>query len=110
VALDKRQRALFNLSPHQLRQLGDVRGNRPRLIAQSGLIWIKPHSFNVCSSFSMLSFTYRCPRTGQIVHGHVADDLISGGETYEPLTCTACGGIHLINHKTGKLLEQAVKP
>jgi hypothetical protein len=58
----------------------------------------------------MLSFKYRCPRTGQIVHGHVADVLISDGETYEPLTCTACGGIHLINHKTGKLLEQAVKP
>jgi hypothetical protein len=58
----------------------------------------------------MLSFTYRCPRTGQIVHGHVADDLISGSETYEPVTCTACGGIHLINHKTGKLLEQAAKP
>jgi hypothetical protein len=54
----------------------------------------------------MLSFTYRCPRTGQIVHGHVADDLISGSETYEPVTCTACGGIHLINHKTGKLLEE----
>jgi hypothetical protein len=58
----------------------------------------------------MLSFKYRCPRTGQIVHGHVADDLISGGETYEPMTCIACGGIHLINHKTGKLLEQAAKP
>jgi hypothetical protein len=43
------------------------------------------------------------------VHGHVGDDLISS-ETYEPVTCTACGGIHLINHKTGKLLEQAAKP
>jgi hypothetical protein len=60
--------------------------------------------------FLMISFTYRCPRTGQTVHGHVADDLISGSDTYEPVTCTACGGIHLVNHKTGKLLEQAEKP
>jgi DNA-directed RNA polymerase subunit RPC12/RpoP len=54
----------------------------------------------------MLSFKYRCPRTGQIVHGHVADDLISSGEAYEAVTCTACGGTHLVNQKTGKLLEE----
>jgi hypothetical protein len=49
-----------------------------------------------------------CPRTGQEVHGHVADELIDG-ETYELVTCTACGGTHLINPKTGRLLEQAKK-
>jgi hypothetical protein len=54
----------------------------------------------------MISFTYRCPRTGQVVRGHVADELI-GSETYEPVTCTACGGTHLIDSKTGKLLEEA---
>jgi hypothetical protein len=69
------------------------------------LIQIKDRPFNVCLRFVIIS----CPRTGQIVHGHVADDLISGGEVYEPVTCIACGGIHLINHKTGKLLEQAAK-
>jgi DNA-directed RNA polymerase subunit RPC12/RpoP len=53
----------------------------------------------------MISFTYRCPRTGQQVHGHFADDLIS--ETYEPVTCTACGSTHLVNPKTGRLLEEA---
>jgi hypothetical protein len=58
----------------------------------------------------MISFTYRCPRTGQVVHGHAADDLIGGSDAYEPVTCIACGGIHLVNHKTGKLLEQAAKP
>jgi coenzyme PQQ precursor peptide PqqA len=31
------------------------------------------------------------------------------GETYVPVTCTACGCIHLINPKTGKVLEQAKK-
>jgi len=56
--------------------------------------------------FLMLSFKYRCPRTGQIIHGHVADDLISSGETYEAVTCTACGGTHLVDQKTGKLLEE----
>jgi|SRR5690242_8659583 hypothetical protein len=58
--------------------------------------------------FLMISFIYRCPKTGQEVHGRVADRLIDG-ETYELVTCTACGGTHLINPKTGRLLEQAKK-
>jgi hypothetical protein len=33
VALDKRQRVLFNLSPHQLRQLGDVRRDPADFVA-----------------------------------------------------------------------------
>ena len=74
----------------------------------NSLIWIKPRPFNVCSSFLMMSFTYRCPRTGQEVHGHVANELIDG-ETYELVMCTACGSTHLINPKTGRLLEQAKK-
>jgi len=72
------------------------------------LIWINTHPFNSCSPFLMMSFAYRCPRTGQQVHGHLADDLIDG-ETYEPVTCTACGGTHLVNPKTGKLLEEGLK-
>jgi DNA-directed RNA polymerase subunit RPC12/RpoP len=58
--------------------------------------------------FSMISFMYRCPRTGLKVQGHAADDLING-EAYEPVTCTACGGTHLVNPKTGRVLEQAKK-
>jgi hypothetical protein len=58
--------------------------------------------------FLMMSFTYRCPRTGQEVYGHVAAELING-ETYELVTCTACGDTHLINLKAGRLLEQAKK-
>ena len=54
----------------------------------------------------MISFKYRCPRTGQELHGHVADDLINA-EAYEPVTCTACGGTHLVDPKSGKLLEEA---
>jgi DNA-directed RNA polymerase subunit RPC12/RpoP len=56
----------------------------------------------------MISFMYRCPKTGQEVHGRVAHELFDG-ETYEVVTCTACGGTHLINPKTGRLLEQAKK-
>jgi ABC-type nitrate/sulfonate/bicarbonate transport system ATPase subunit len=58
--------------------------------------------------FLMISFTYRCPRTGQEVYGHVAAELING-ETYELVTCTACGDTHLINLKAGRLLEEAKK-
>jgi DNA-directed RNA polymerase subunit RPC12/RpoP len=56
----------------------------------------------------MIPFTYRCPRTGQQVQGWAADDLTEG-ETYEPVTCTACGRIHLVNPKSGKVLESAKK-
>ncbi len=61
----------------------------------------------LCLCFSlMIGFSYRCPRTGQKVQGHVADELIDG-ETYEPVTCIACGGTHLVNPKTGRVLEPA---
>jgi hypothetical protein len=56
----------------------------------------------------MIPFTYRCPRTGLKVQGHAADDLING-EACEPVICTACGGTHLVNPKTGRVLEQAKK-
>jgi hypothetical protein len=56
----------------------------------------------------MMKFIYRCPTTGLKVQGHAADDLI-GGESYEPVTCTACGRIHLVNPKTGKVIEPAKK-
>jgi hypothetical protein len=54
------------------------------------------------------SFVYRCPRTGLMVHGWIAGEPMSG-EVYEPVTCTACGRVHLINQKTGKILEAAKK-
>jgi DNA-directed RNA polymerase subunit RPC12/RpoP len=53
----------------------------------------------------MVPFTYRCSRTGQQVQGWAADDL-ADGEIYEPVTCTACGRIHLVNRKSGKVLEE----
>ena len=56
----------------------------------------------------MIAFIYRCPRTGQEVQGWATADL-GDGETYEPVTCTACGRIHLVNSKSGKLLEPSEK-
>jgi len=55
------------------------------------------------------AFVYRCPRTGQQVQGHVTDVLIEDDGTYEPVTCIACGRTHLVNPKTGRLLEPAKK-
>jgi hypothetical protein len=54
-----------------------------------------------------LAFVYRCSATGLKVQGHVADDLID--TTYEPVTCIACGRVHLVNPKSGKVLEPAKK-
>lgn len=55
----------------------------------------------------MATFIYRCPATGLNVQGWVADDPSEGeAETYEPMTCTACTRIHLVNPKTGKPIGQ----
>ena len=48
---------------------------------------------------------YRCPNTGFNVQGWVADDPTeSEGKTYQPITCTICTRVHLVNPKTGKVL------
>ena len=53
----------------------------------------------------MAAFLYRCPNTALNVQGWVADDPTEGkAETYEPVTCTACTQVHLVNPKTGKVL------
>jgi hypothetical protein len=55
----------------------------------------------------MIPFTYHCPRTSQNVQGWTAADRLTDGEYYEPVTCTACGRVHLINPKSGEVLEAA---
>ena len=55
----------------------------------------------------MVSFTYRWSRTGQQVQGWAAADQLTDGEFYEPVTCIACGRVHLINAKSSKVLEAA---
>jgi hypothetical protein len=51
----------------------------------------------------MIAFIYRCPRTGQ------AADHLADGEIYEAVSCIACGRIHLVSPKSGKVLEAAKK-
>ena len=80
----------------------DIHRNPPRFIARVGFDLYQRASVQFMLSFFMISFTYRCPR----IHGHVVNDLI-GSETYEPVTCTECGHTHLVNLKTGELLEEA---
>ena len=51
----------------------------------------------------MPPFLYRCPNTGLNVQAFVADDPTED-ESYEPITCTACTRVHLVNPKAGKVL------
>ena len=44
-----------------------------------------------------------CPNTGQRVQGGFADSE-NGGDMYEGVTCSACGQVHMVNPKTGKVL------
>jgi hypothetical protein len=55
----------------------------------------------------MAAFTYHCPRIGLQVQGWTAADQLTDGEFYEPVTCIACGRVHLINAKSGEVLEAA---
>ena len=78
----------------------------PHLIARRRVDLYQRPPVQFMLGLRMVSFKYRCPRTGQQVHGHVADGLIDG-DAYEPVICTACGATHLVNPKTGRLLEEA---
>ena len=52
-----------------------------------------------------VTFTYRCPRTGLHVQGRIVADHPTNCEIYEPVTCTACAEVHLVNAESGKVLE-----
>jgi hypothetical protein len=47
----------------------------------------------------MAAFLFLCPYTGYRMQGWVADDGSSenDGETYEAISCLACGQVHLVN-------------
>jgi hypothetical protein len=55
----------------------------------------------------MVSLIYCCPRTGEQVQGWATADPLADGDQYEPVRCTACGRVHLINAKSGEVLEAA---
>jgi hypothetical protein len=49
-----------------------------------------------------MPFLYRCPHTGLKVQGWISDDPTKE-EIFQPVTCTACGRVHLVNPRTGKV-------
>jgi hypothetical protein len=55
------------------------------------------------TKIGMPPFFFRCPITGSEVQGFVVDET-PGKDTdsYELVTCFACGQKHLVNFKTGK--------
>jgi hypothetical protein len=58
----------------------------------------------------MAPILFRCPSTGLQVQAWLADDPSgNGGETFEAVTCLACSQVHLINPKTGRILEAGDK-
>ena len=51
------------------------------------------------------NFIFRCPVTGLNVQGtKLATD--PGEGPYTPQKCLACGGVHLVNAQSGKLLSE----
>jgi predicted nucleic-acid-binding Zn-ribbon protein len=58
----------------------------------------------------MRGFKYRCPKTGSLVQGWFADDLVDGdANTYQQVTCTTCGRTHMVNPKTGRVLGAPIE-
>jgi hypothetical protein len=54
----------------------------------------------------MATFLYRCPKTGLRVQGWVANDPKQPeAQSYEAVTCLACGGVHLVNPASGGTIE-----
>lgn len=57
---------------------------------------------------NMMTFFYRCPSTDLRIAGqHQAWPLPAGPlDTYVAQSCPACGGLHIVNPATGRLLSQ----
>jgi hypothetical protein len=52
----------------------------------------------------MAVFIYRCPSTGLNVQGFVAEAPQQDSDTFEPVNCTLCARVHLVNPLTGKVV------
>jgi hypothetical protein len=53
----------------------------------------------------MSTFLYRCPNTGLRVQGWIANEPTERDEdSFESVTCPACGRVHLVNPQSGKVL------
>ena len=54
----------------------------------------------------MATFLYRCPRTRLRVQGWVAEEPSQlEKQSYEAVTCLACGSVHLVNPASGRTID-----
>ena len=60
----------------------------------------------------MIAFPYRCPTTGYRLEGRqTAPAAASPMVTYVAEHCAACGGLHIVNPTTGRLMsEERTRP
>ena len=54
----------------------------------------------------MAASLFTCPSTNLMVQHWLDDDEDAPETEYEAITCKACGRLHLINRKSGRLLGQ----
>jgi hypothetical protein len=54
----------------------------------------------------MAAIIFTCPNTQLNVHGWIVNDptVKDSSDRYEPIVCTACSRVHLVNPKTSKVL------
>jgi len=52
----------------------------------------------------MAASLFTCPFAGRKVQHWLDDDEDASETEYEAITCKACGRLHLINRKSGRLL------
>jgi hypothetical protein len=54
-------------------------------------------------------FFFCCPITGSRVQGLLVEETPSDPNFYSPVTCLACGLMHLVNLKTGETVGKALQ-
>ena len=56
----------------------------------------------------MAPFLFRCPTTAMFVQGYSIPDEHGDDRIrfYRAIDCLACGGLHLVNPATGKLMSE----
>ena len=52
----------------------------------------------------MTSFTFRCPTSGLLLQGWAEAPKVAE-DYFEAVECTACKRAHLVNPRTGKVIE-----
>ena len=61
----------------------------------------------------MVTFLYRCPTTGCQLEGRWAPPGPSAASplvTYVAESCPACGGLHIVNPATGRMMSDDQRP